>query len=219
MKDGVVVERGPTEQIFAAPAAALHPGADGGGVPDRGGAGGGGGRVGAPWSRDWSSLAASRRPPALHGGQGAALVPVEPGAGSGVRDAGCVAVQRRLRAVRSAAWVRTCAAAVRSCNSAPAAGDVGFGRAVPQLVDPGVGAVAQHPQGLQRAADVLVDPGTVAGEGEELLHRRLGGRALGGGGGRAPPAPGRAGGPGATCRRPAPSPSAARRRRAGASRR
>jgi hypothetical protein len=46
-------------------------------------------------------------------------------------------------------------------------------------VDPGVGSVAQDAQGLQRAANVLVDPGTVTGEGEELPNRRLGGRALG----------------------------------------
>ena len=38
MKDGEVVERGPTEQIFDGAAAPLHPGADGGGVQDRGGA-------------------------------------------------------------------------------------------------------------------------------------------------------------------------------------
>ena len=32
-----------------------------------------------------------------------------------------------------------------------------------------VGAVAEHAQGLQRPADVLVDPGAVAGEGRSFF--------------------------------------------------
>ena len=46
MKDGVVVERGSDRAHLRGPEACLHPGADGRRVPDRGGAGGDGGRVG-----------------------------------------------------------------------------------------------------------------------------------------------------------------------------
>lgn len=74
--------------------------------------------------------------------------------------------------------VRTCAATNRSCSFAAAAwiSRVRVCRSPARRST--VGAIAQHAQGLQGVADVLVDAAAVADEGGELPDRRLGGQTL-----------------------------------------
>ena len=95
----------------------------------------------------------------------------------------------------------------------------GDGVVAGRLGEAGGGAGLEDAQGAERLGELLVDPRTVAGEGEQALQAGLGGRVFLAGRTPGPRTPAGAGAAGATWRRPARRPSAARRRRAGASRR
>ena len=122
MKDGIVVERGPTEAHLHGAAAGLHQGADGGRVPDRGGAGGGSGGVASPvehvtvraWRLERPQGTGSGRAPALLGGQDPALVPIEPG--RGFACAGCVLHRAYCRLGRGCLGFGRARRQIRSCD-------------------------------------------------------------------------------------------------------